>query len=406
MSYTAIGPDQLIGLEGQYGARNYHPLDVVLTRGEGVWVWDVEGRRYLDCLAAYSAVNQGHCHPRIVAALTEQAARITLTSRAFRNDQLGPFYEELSALTGFPRILPMNTGAEAVETAVKMARKWAYQVKGVPANQAEILVFSNNFHGRTTTIVGFSSEEKYRDGFGPFAPGFRLLPFGDLAALDDAFSTKVAAVLVEPIQGEAGILVPPDGYLRALRDSCDEHQALLMVDEIQSGLGRTGRLFAYEHDDIRPDAIIVGKALAGGCYPVSAVLADDAPMQVFNPGDHGSTFGGNPLGCAVARAALRVLTEERLIENSATLGRYLFDRLSVLPQASIREVRGRGLWVGVELTPEAGGARRYCEALQAEGILCKETHEHVIRFAPPLVITRDEIDWAMERVERVFDSLS
>ena len=406
MSSTAIGPDQLMGLEDQYGARNYHPLDVVLTRGEGVWVWDVAGRRYLDCLAAYSAVNQGHCHPRIVAALTEQAARLTLTSRAFRNDQLGAFYEELSALTGFPRILPMNTGAEAVETAVKMARKWAYQIKGVPANQAEILVFSNNFHGRTTTIVGFSSEEQYRNGFGPFAPGFRVLPFGDLAALDDAFSPKVAAVLIEPIQGEAGILIPPDGYLRALRDACDEHQALLMVDEIQSGLGRTGRLFAYEHDGIRPDAIIVGKALAGGCYPGSAVLADDAPMQVFNPGDHGSTFGGNPLGCAVARAALRVLTEERLIENSATLGRYLFDRLSVLPRASIREVRGRGLWVGGELTPEAGGARRYCEALQAEGILCKETHEHVIRFAPPLVITRDEIDWAMERVERVFDRLS
>jgi ornithine--oxo-acid transaminase len=405
MDATRTDSQQLIALEERFGARNYHPLDVVITRGEGVWVWDVEGHRYLDCLAAYSAVNQGHCHPRIVAALRQQAERITLTSRAFRNDQLGPFYEEVSALTGFPRILPMNTGTEAVETAIKMARKWAYTIKGVPKDAAEILVFSENFHGRTTTIVGFSTEEQYRRGFGPFTPGFTCLPYGDIEAARRAFNPNVAAVLIEPIQGEAGIIIPPDGYLRDLEEACREHGVLLIVDEIQSGLGRTGRLFAYQHEGVRPDAVIVGKALSGGCYPVSAVLAADEPMSVFDPGDHGSTFGGNPLACAVAREALRVLVEERMVENSAELGGYLLEQLRRIDSPSIREIRGRGLWVALELHAEAGGARRYCEGLQAEGVLCKETHEHVIRFAPPLVIERGEIDWAVDRVRRVFERL-
>ncbi len=405
MDATKTDRHELIELEERFGAKNYHPLDVVLTRGDGVWVWDVDGNRYLDCLAAYSAVNQGHCHPRIVAALQQQAARVTLTSRAFRHDQLGPFYEEVATLTGFPRVLPMNTGAEAVETAIKMARKWAYTVKGVPEHQAEVLVFSNNFHGRTTTIVGFSTDEQYKRGFGPFTPGFTCLPYGDIEAVRRALNPNVAAVLIEPIQGEAGIIIPPDGYLRDLEAACRAHRVLLMLDEIQSGLGRTGRLFAFEHEGIRPDAVIVGKALAGGCYPVSAVLSADEPMRVFEPGDHGSTFGGNPLGCAVAREALRVLIDEGMVENSATLGHYLLDQLRQIDSPSIREVRGRGLWVAVELHAETGGARRYCEALQAQGLLCKETHEDVIRFAPPLVITREEIDWAIDRVRRVFRQL-
>ena len=390
-----------VELEDRYGARNYHPLDVVITRAEGVWVWDVEGRRYLDCLAAYSAVNQGHCHPRILKALVEQSCRVALTSRAFRNDQLGPFCRELAELTGFEKVLPMNTGAEAVETAIKAARKWAYTKKGVPYGQAEILVFENNFHGRTTTIVGFSSEEQYRFGFAPFAPGFTLLPYGDAGAVARAMNPNVAAVLVEPIQGEGGIVVPPEGYLRHLREITAEANALLLVDEIQSGLGRTGKLFAYEHEGIRPDVVIVGKALSGGLYPVSAVLADREVMDVFRPGDHGSTYGGNPVAAAVARAALRVLVEEGMIENSAELGAYALQRLRRLESPHVREVRGRGLWIGIELHPEAGGARRFCEALQEEGILCKETHEHVIRLAPPLVITREELDWALERIERV-----
>lgn len=405
MDATKTERHDLIELEERFGAKNYHPLDVVLTRGDGVWVWDVDGNRYLDCLAAYSAVNQGHCHPRIVAALQQQAARLTLTSRAFRNDQLGPFYEEVATLTGFPRVLPMNTGAEAVETAIKMARKWAYTVKGVPEQEAEVLVFSDNFHGRTTTIVGFSTDEQYRHGFGPFTPGFTCLPYGDIEAVRRALNPNVAAVLIEPIQGEAGIIIPPDGYLKDLEAACRTHGVLLILDEIQSGLGRTGRLFAFEHEGIRPDAVIVGKALAGGCYPVSAVLAADEPMGVFEPGDHGSTFGGNPLGCAVAREALRVLTDERMVENSAALGHYLLDRLQHIDSPAIREVRGRGLWVAVELYAERGGARRYCEALQAHGLLCKETHDDVIRFAPPLVITRDEVDWAIDRIQRVFQQL-
>ena len=405
MDATHTAPRQLIALEDGFGASNYHPLDVVITRGEGVWVWDVEGNRYLDCLAAYSAVNQGHCHPRIVAALQEQAKRLTLTSRAFRNDQLGPFYEAVATLTGYPRVLPMNTGAEAVETAIKMARKWAYTVKGVPDNKAEILVFSNNFHGRTTTIVGFSTDEQYQRGFGPFTPGFRALPFGDIDAVREALNPNVAAVLIEPIQGEAGIIIPPDGYLKDLEAACREHGALLIVDEIQSGLGRTGRLFAFEHEGIHPDVVILGKALGGGCYPVSAVLAHEETMGVFGPGDHGSTFGGNPLGCAVAREALRVLTDERMVENSANQGRRLLDHLRRIKSSSLSEVRGRGLWVALELHASAGGARRYCEALQARGLLCKETHEDVIRIAPPLMITSEEVDWAAGAIREVFDQL-
>ncbi|MDX1631082.1 MAG: ornithine--oxo-acid transaminase [Thermoanaerobaculia bacterium] len=398
---TASRSRQSIELEERYGAHNYHPLDVVISRAEGIWVWDADGEKYMDFLAAYSAVNQGHGHPKIREALVEQASRLALTSRAFRNDQLGLFYRELCELSGYDRMLPMNTGAEAVETAIKAARKWAYTVKGIPRDEAEILVFRNNFHGRTTTIVGFSSEAQYREGFGPFAPGFRLLPFGDTDAVEEAMHENVAAILLEPIQGEGGILIPPDGYLRNLRRITEEQGALLMVDEIQSGLGRTGKLFAYEHEGIRPDVVIVGKALSGGFYPVSAVLADEEVMGVFHPGDHGSTYGGNPIASAVGRAALRVLVDEGLIENSAELGRYFMDRLETIDSPYVKEIRGRGLWIGIELHPEAGGARRFCEALMDDGLLCKETHDHVIRIAPPLVITREEIDWAFERIERV-----
>jgi len=383
----------LIALEDRYGA------------AEGAWVWDVEGEKYLDFLAAYSAVNQGHCHPRIVKAMVEQACRVGLTSRAFRNDQLGPFCREICELTGFSRVLPMNTGAEAVETAIKAARKWAYTVKGVPADQAEILVFDGNFHGRTTTIVGFSSEEEYRIGFGPFTPGFRILPYGDAGAVGDAMNPNVAAILVEPIQGEAGIVAPAAGFLGRLREIADEHRCLLVADEIQSGLGRTGRLFAYEHENIRPDIVIIGKALSGGMYPVSAILADDEVMGVFKPGEHGSTYGGNPLGAAVAREALKVLVEEDLVGRSAEQGEYFMQRLRAIDSNHVKEIRGKGLWIGVELHPEAGGARRFCEALQAEGMLCKETHATVIRLAPPLTITREEIDWAVERITKVLTTL-
>lgn len=392
---------ELIELEERYGAHNYHPLDVVVARAEGVWVWDVEGNRYMDFLASYSAVNQGHCHPKIVAALVDQARKVTLTSRAFRNDQLGPFYRDLCELSGFARALPMNTGAEAVETAIKAARKWAYTRKGVPDGQAEILVFDQNFHGRTTTIVGFSSEEQYRGGFGPFTPGFRILPYGDAAAVERAIGPNTAAVLVEPIQGEAGIVMPPRGYLARLREITTAQNVLLIVDEIQSGLGRTGKMFAYEHEGIRPDVVIVGKALSGGTYPVSAILADDEVMGVFSPGDHGSTYGGNPLAAAVARAALAALVDEGMVENSARLGALMLDRLRAISSPHVAEVRGVGLWIGVVLRPEAGGARRFCEALKGEGLLCKETHEHVIRIAPPLVITEEQIDWAVARLEKV-----
>jgi ornithine--oxo-acid transaminase len=401
MSTTVSKATELISLEDTYGAHNYHPLDVVIARGEGVWVWDVEGKKYMDCLAAYSAVNQGHRHPAIVRALKEQADRLTLTSRAFRNDQLGPLCAELCKLSGFARFLPMNTGAEAVETAIKAARKWAHTVKGVADDRGEILVFNGNFHGRTTTIVGFSSEEQYRHGFGPFTPGFRLLPFGDAKAVESAITPETVAILVEPIQGEGGIVIPPAGYLRRLRELATANHVLLILDEIQSGLGRTGKLFCYEHEGIRPDIVVIGKALGGGCIPVSGILADDDVMGVFAPGDHGSTFGGNPLACAVARAAVRVLVEEGMIERSATLGSYFLQRLRALTSRYVKEVRGRGLWIGLELTENAGGARRFCEALEKEGLLCKETHFNIIRFAPPLVITRDEIDWALERIAKV-----
>jgi len=391
---------EFIDLESQFGAHNYHPLDIVIERAEGVWVYDVEGKRYLDCLAAYSAVNQGHCHPRILRTLTEQAHKVTLTSRAFRNDQLGPFYKELHDLTGFEMALPMNSGAEAVETAVKTARKWGYKVKGIPEGQAEIIVCANNFHGRTVTIVSFSTDEQYRDGFGPFTPGFKAIPFGDVDALRKAITPRTCAFLVEPIQGEAGIVIPPAGFLKEAAEVCRENGVLLMADEIQSGLGRTGKLFAYMHEGIRPDVLIIGKALAGGFYPVSAVLASKEILGVYQPGDHGSTFGGNPLGCAIARTALRILVEEKLVERSAELGAYFLALLKTLHSPHLQEVRGIGLWIAVELNVPA---RSYCEALKHEGVLCKETHERVIRIAPPLTIKREEIDWAFERIRRVVE---
>ncbi len=391
---------EFIHLEEQYGAHNYHPLDVVIERAQGCWVYDVEGKKFLDCLAAYSAVNQGHCHPRILSALIDQAHKVTLTSRAFRNDQLALLYEDLHKLSGMDMALPMNSGAEAVETAVKAARKWGYKVKGIPDGKAEIIVCANNFHGRTVTIISFSTDEQYRDGFGPLTPGFKVVPYGDIAALRSAITPNTCAFLVEPIQGEAGIVIPPAGYLKEAAEICKENRVLLVVDEIQSGLGRTGKLFAFMHEGIRPDAIIVGKALSGGFYPVSAVLASKEVLGVFNPGDHGSTFGGNPLACAVARAALRVLVEEKLPERSAELGAYFLEQLKTLRSPDLKEVRGRGLWIGIELH---GKARPYCEALKEEGILCKETHDHVIRIAPPLVITREEIDWAFERIRKVVE---
>ncbi len=390
----------LIDLENEFGANNYHPLDVAIERAEGVWVYDVEGKRYLDCLAAYSAVNQGHCHPRILRALHEQAGKITLCSRAFRNQQLPLFCKELHDLTGFDKVLPMNSGAEAVETALKAARKWGYKVKGIPRDKAEIIVCAGNFHGRTVTVVSFSSDAQYRDGFGPFTPGFKIIPYGDIQALREAVTPNTCAFLVEPIQGEAGIVIPPQGYLRQAAEICRENNALLMLDEIQSGLGRTGKLFAFMHEGITPDVLIVGKALAGGFYPVSAVLASSEVLGVFEPGDHGSTFGGNPLGCAIARTALRVLIDEKMVERSAELGAYFLSRLQSLRSPVIQEVRGRGMWIGIELREKA---RPFCEALKEEGILCKETHDHVIRIAPPLVITREEIDWAFERIAKVLE---
>ena len=398
MTEQALNTKDFIELENRYGAHNYHPLDVVIERAEGVWVFDVEGKSYLDCLAAYSAVNQGHCHPRVLAVLVEQARKVTLTSRAFRNSQLPLLCQDLHDLTGMEMVLPMNSGAEAVETAVKAARKWGYQVKNIPDGQAEIIVCAGNFHGRTVTIVSFSSEQAYRDGFGPFTPGFRIIPFGDAEALRKAITPNTCAFLVEPIQGEAGIVIPPDGFLRDAAEICRQNRVLMMVDEIQSGLGRTGKLFAYMHEGIQPDVLIVGKALAGGFYPVSAVLASKEILGVFKPGDHGSTFGGNPLACAVARTALRVLIEEKLVERSAELGKYFLEQLRTIRSSAVKEVRGRGLWIGIELHKEA---RPYCEALKEQGILCKETHERVIRIAPPLVITREEIDWALDRIRKV-----
>jgi ornithine--oxo-acid transaminase len=392
-----------VELEEHYGAHNYHPLDVVIERAEGVWVWDVAGNKYLDCLSAYSALNQGHRHPKIVAALIEQAQKVTLTSRAFRNDQLGPLYKELHDLTGYDLALPMNSGAEAVETALKLARKWGYNVKGIPANRAEIIVANNNFHGRTITIISFSSEPLYKDTFGPHTPGFLSVPYGDASAIAQAITPHTAAVLVEPIQGEAGVIVPPAGYLKAVAEVCRKNNVLLMADEIQTGLGRTGKLFACEHEGVRSDVMILGKALGGGVYPVSAVLADKPLLGLFTPGEHGSTFGGNPLAAAAARAALRVIVEEKLIENAAALGEYFQERLAEIPSPHVKDVRGKGLLIGVELKPEASGARRFCEALQTKGILCKETHDNVIRFAPPLVIDKATIDWALGPITDVLN---
>jgi ornithine--oxo-acid transaminase len=373
----------------------------VIREASGVWVTDVDGKRYLDCLSAYSAVNQGHAHPKILQALIEQASRVTLTSRAFRNDQLGPFYKELSDLTGYEKVLPMNSGAEAVETAIKLVRKWGYKVKGVADGQAEIIVCAGNFHGRTTTIISFSTEEQYRDGFGPFTPGFKIIPFGDSDALEATITPNTVAFLVEPIQGEGGVIVPPQGYLARAAEICRRNNVLLIADEIQTGLGRTGKLFMQEYDNVKADVIIIGKALAGGFYPVSAVLSSAAIMSVFNPGDHGSTFGGNPLGVGTARMAMRVLVEENMIENAAEMGAYFREQLAMINSPHIKEIRGRGLLIGLELKPEAGGARRFCQMLQEEGILSKETHYNVIRFAPPLVITRQDIDWAIERIRHV-----
>jgi len=389
-----------IELEEAYGAHNYHPLDVIIERAEGVWMFDVEGKRYLDCLASYSALNQGHCHPKILATLIEQASKVTLTSRAFRNDQLPLLYQQLHDLTGYDMVLPMNSGAEAVETAIKAARKWGYKVKRIPEDKAEIIVCANNFHGRTTTIVGFSTDEQYRDGFGPFTPGFKIIPFGDANTLRDAITPNTCAFLVEPIQGESGIIIPRAGYLKEAAAICHVNNVLFVADEIQSGLGRTGKLFAHQHEGVRPDMVIIGKALAGGFYPVSAVLGSKDILGVFHPGDHGSTFGGNPLGCAVARTALRVLMEEKLVERSAQLGAYLLEKLQAINSPYICVVRGRGLWIGIELNRPA---RPFCEKLQKLGVLCKETHDLVIRIAPPLVITREEIDWALERIRQALE---
>jgi ornithine--oxo-acid transaminase len=394
---------EYIALEEQYGAHNYHPLDVIITRGEGVWVWDTEGNKYLDCLSAYSAVNQGHVHPKILKALQEQAAKLTLTSRAFRNDQLPLFYQQLSEMTGYEMSLPMNSGAEAVETALKLARKWAYKVKGVPKYDAEIITAAGNFHGRTISIITFSSEELYKGDFGPFTPGFLTVPYGDAEAVEAAINENTAAVMVEPVQGEAGVIIPPEGYLKQLRQTCDKHNVLLILDEIQTGLGRTGKLFAQDHEGVRADMVIIGKALSGGFYPVSAVLADKPLMSLFTPGEHGSTFGGNPLGAAIARAALQVIQEENLVQRSAELGEYFLEQLVEIPSPHVKEVRGKGLLIGVEMKPSAGGARRFCEALEHKGILCKETHENVLRFAPPLVIDKDTIDWALPHIREVLN---
>lgn len=393
--------NEYITLEDRYGAHNYQPLDVVIEKGEGVWVYDVAGNKYLDCLSAYSALNQGHVHPAILKAFTEQAQKLTLTSRAFRNDQLPLFYKELSDLSGYEMVIAMNSGAEGVETALKIARKWAYVSKKIPRHQAEIIVADGNFHGRTISIISFSSEEFYKDDFGPFTPGFISVPYGDIEAIKAAITPHTAAILLEPIQGEGGVIIPPKGYLKAVRQVCDENNVLFMADEIQTGLGRTGKLFACDHEEVRPDVMILGKALGGGFYPVSAVLSDQNILGLFQPGEHGSTFGGNPLAAAVARASLKVLTDEHLIQNAAELGDYFQEQLAEIPSRHIKEVRGKGLLIGVELKPEAGGARRFCESLQKQGILAKETHDTIIRFAPPLIIDKTTIDWALEKIRNV-----
>lgn len=379
----------------RFGAKNYLPLPIVISEAEGVWVKDPENNKYMDMLSAYSALNQGHRHPKIIQALKDQADKVTLTSRAFHNDQLGEFYEKLSQLTGKEMILPMNTGAEAVETAIKTVRRWAYEVKKVPENQAEIIVFEGNFHGRTVTITSFSSEEEYKRGFGPFTPGFKMIPYGDINALKEAITPNTAAILIEPIQGEAGINIPPKGFLKGARELCTEHNVLFLADEIQTGFGRTGKPFASDWEDVTPDIYIMGKALGGGVFPISAIAANKEILGVFEPGSHGSTFGGNPLGCAVAIAALNVLEDEKLVDRSLELGEYFKSKLSEIKNPIIKEVRGRGLFIGVELTEKA---RPYCEMLKGKGLLCKETHENIIRFAPPLIITKEELDWAIERI--------
>ncbi|NDV27565.1 ornithine--oxo-acid transaminase [Desulfovibrio sp. JC010] len=392
---------EYIELEDRFGARNYKPLDVVIEKGEGVWVWDVEGNKYMDCLSAYSAVNQGHCHPRIKKAMQDQLNKLTLTSRAFRNDQLGLFYEELCSLTNSHKVLPMNSGAEAVETAIKAVRKWGYEVKGVPEDRAEIIVCSDNFHGRTITIVSFSTDLGSRKGFGPFTPGFKIIPFGNADALEASITPKTVAFMVEPIQGEAGVIIPPDGYLRRVREICTANNISLILDEIQTGLGRTGKMLAEEHEGIEADITLIGKALSGGFYPVSAVLSNTEVLGVLKPGEHGSTFGGNPLACAVAREALKVLNEEKLIENAEKMGERFLAGLRSVNNSKIREVRGRGLLLAVEFKQNAGGARQYCEKLKDAGLLCKETHDNIIRFAPPLVINAEQVDWALERIKLI-----
>ncbi|PDT36989.1 ornithine--oxo-acid transaminase [Rhizobium sp. M10] len=392
--------EKLIATEQRLGANNYKPLDVVLTRGEGVYVLDTDGNRYLDCLSAYSAVNQGHCHPKILAAMVEQAGRLTLTSRAFRNDQLAYLYEELAALTGSHKILPMNSGAEAVETAIKAVRKWGYEVKGVPEGQAEIIVCADNFHGRTLSIISFSTDPDARNGFGPYTPGFRIIPFGDAEAFAAAINDNTVAALIEPIQGEAGVIIPPAGYFTRIRELCTDNNVTLILDEIQTGLGRTGKLLAEEHEGIEADVTLIGKALSGGFYPVSAVLSNSEVLGVLKPGQHGSTFGGNPLACAVARTALKVLTEEGMIENAAAMGDYFLEGLRSMRSNIVRDVRGRGLMMAVELEPEAGGARQYCHALKERGLLAKDTHDHTIRLAPPLIISREQVDWAVSQIEK------
>ncbi|MDH3291755.1 MAG: ornithine--oxo-acid transaminase [Gemmatimonadota bacterium] len=385
----------------KYSAHNYHPLPIVLSRGEGAWVWDTEGNKYLDCLAAYSAVNQGHRHPKIVQAAKEQLDRLTLTSRAFHNDQMGPFVRELCELTGYEKALPMNSGAEAVETAIKAVRRWGYRVKGVPADRAEIIVCANNFHGRTTTIVSFSTEESYKADFGPLTPGFKIIPYGDSAALEKAITPNTVAFLVEPLQGEGGVIVPPDGFLGCAAEICKQNNVLFAADEIQTGLGRTGKMFCCDWEDVTPDVLIVGKALSGGFYPVSAMLANEEIMSVFHPGDHGSTFGGNPLGAAVARAALKVIVEERLPERAQKLGSWFMNELRSIDSPHVKEVRGRGLMIGVEIKRESGPARPFCEGLMERGILAKETHEQVVRFAPPLVVEQSDLEWALAQTAEV-----
>jgi ornithine--oxo-acid transaminase len=390
----------LIRIEDRWGAHNYRPLDVVVERAAGVWVYAVDGRRYLDCLSAYSALNQGHCHPRILQALLDQASRVTLTSRAFRNDQLPPFCEALARLCGMQMVLPMNTGAEAVESAIKAVRRWGYISKRIPRDEAEIVVCENNFHGRTTTITGFSSEPLYRDGFSPFTPGFVTVPFGDIDALEAAITPRTCALLIEPIQCEAGILIPPDGYLRRAAELCARERVLLVADEIQTGLGRTGRMFACQHEDVQPDVYVLGKALSGGVYPVSAVVSSSEILGVFRPGSHGSTYGGNPLACAVARAALRVVEEERLADRSAELGAWLLYELRKLRHPHIKAIRGRGLLIGIELLVPA---RSYCERLKELGLLCKETHDFVLRLAPPLIISEEDLAWAVGQLRKAFE---